>query len=148
MNIMARPKTSKAERLQAREKRAQAAAGDLAASATLHRGGLEAELDPQVLLSTALTAAPTKLIAIEGASGEPIAFERWRLIAARKALRGFEDLRIVVDWDGLHFAWRKGYGGWNLPPVLAADVRGGAHHYHDRFTVRVPGLRIEREQAA
>jgi hypothetical protein len=136
-----RPKRTKAERLREREQRARRAVSDLESSAVLRDGGLVAELNPAVLLGTALTAAPAKQISIEGSAGDPLVFERRRLREARKALlRPFEDLRVWVDVDGLHFRWRAGYGGLNIPALSKAS--------DDRFTVRVTGLRIEVREAA
>ena len=136
-----RPKRTKAERTAERERRARLAAGDLKSSAVLREGGLAAMLDPEILLGTALTAAPAKQIAIEGSTGDPLVFERRRLREARQALlRPFDPLAVWVDVDGLHFRWRQGYGGFDMPPLREATA--------DRFTVLVPGLRIEVRKAA
>jgi hypothetical protein len=108
-------------------------------------GGVE--LDSKLLLSTGLLGAPQRFVALCSEEGDELLFWRRSLREARVALlRVFPDLTVTVDGDGLHFRWRGGRGGWNLPP---AELRGEVYLYrHDRLRIKVPGLTSSCRKAA
>jgi hypothetical protein len=134
------------QRLRARAKKAAAARAALVASATPTTDG-GVELDSKLLLSTGLLGAPQRFVALCSEEGDELLFWRRSLREARVALlRVFPDLTVTVDGDGIHFRWRGGRGGWNLPP---AELRGEVYLCrHDRLRIKVPGLTSSCRRAA
>jgi hypothetical protein len=126
----------KRARLQARHRKAAAARRKLVATAAPIEG--QVRLDPAVLLGTSLLTTPNRYIGLRSEDGHDQLFLRSQLREARVALlRVFEDLTVAVDDQGLHFRWRGGLGGWDLPQAgpMQHDVERGG-----KFCVRIPGL--------
>ena len=122
--------------LQARHRKAGAARRKLVQSAEPVSYGVVA-LDPAVLLGTALLGTPQRFIGLRNEQGDDMLYPRKQLRAARQALKVFPDLTVYVDGDGLHFRWRGGLGGWNVPqagPMQREVERWG------KFCVRISGL--------
>ena len=126
------------KRARLRDRSLKAAAARKALKASANPVGPQVYLDPALLLGTALLGTPCRWIGLRSEDGHDQLFLRGQLRQARlRLLKCFADLTVSVDDRGLHFRWRGGLGGWDLPQAgpMQFDVKRWG-----KFCVPVPGL--------